>query len=227
MSYPAPFHRLVLIGSIYEETFNTSLSIIPVGGTIGLPHPDEVESALTTAIVQFWGGFSGTSAQITQRAVVTSYKLNLIGTDGRYFNDGPGNEVILSGTVGGGAFAPPAQLATVATLRTTADRGLASKGRMFLPACAGYQDVDTNGQAATSAATRVAGAVRQFFIDINAAYAAAQSGDEALGRVGVASDKGVGQFRQVTKVAVGRVPDTMRSRRGKLDEDPFETAALP
>lgn len=229
MAYPAPFHRLVLIGQLYDDIFNTSLSIVPTdGGVIGLPGVEEVEAGVTDAIEAFWGGVGGTFVQITQQAFITSYKLNAIGTDGKYASSGPGNEVLLgAGFPGSGAFSPPSQIATVVTLRTAAERGLASKGRMYLPACAGYVSMNADGQAATADATRVANATRQFFMDINAAYAAARSGDEALGRVGVASDKGAGMFRAVTNVAAGRVPDTMRSRRNKLDEDPFVSAALP
>jgi hypothetical protein len=41
----------------------------------------------------------------------------------------------------------------------------------------------------------------------------------------VASNAGAGRFEHVTELAVGRVPDTMRSRRSKLQED-YQSVAV-
>jgi hypothetical protein len=61
------------------------------------------------------------------------------------------------------------------------------------------------------------------FTVINGVYAAAESGDEARGVVGVASNIGSGTFRRVTHVTVGLVTDTVRSRRNKQLEAPIES----
>lgn len=230
MVYAAPFHRLVLMGTLFDDTFNTTLSIIrkPGTGTLDLPLPEDVLSGVRIAIEGFWSIMtSGGGAGIHGAALLTGFKLNQIGVDGKYTRPETTEYTWGSPRPGGGvAGTYPAQLATVATLRTDVPRGRGSKGRMFLPVCDGFGDVETDGRASTSAAQGVANAVRDFIVDINAAYAAAQSGDEYLGVVGVASNVGVGVSREVTSITVGRVTDTIRSRRNRQTEDP-QVAAIP
>lgn len=230
MSYPAPFHRLVLIGTLFNDIFNTSLSIIPRSGTgiIGLPPAADVLPAVAAIFQSRWStGGAGGGLGVHVNARLTSVKLNAIGTDGRYADDDTNEHIYTTPIPGGGSFNVPPQLATVVTLRTSAERGRASKGRMFLPVCEGFQLIETDGRAQASTATRVATATRTIFNEINAAYAAQVSGDEAIGRVGVASSIGAGTFREVTRVTVGRVTDTVRSRRNRQIEDPEEALLTP
>lgn len=225
MPYPGPFHRLVLMGDLYSDTFNTTLSIVPVSGTgtIGLPPPQDLLTPLESVISAFWaaGTVSG-GAAILPGARLTGFKLNSIGPDGRYTENETHEHTYSSPIPGGGLTVAPAQLATVVTIRTSADRGLASKGRMFLPVCDGFTSVGSDGRAAAGNALRVAQAVADWFEAINAVYVAQESGDEELGRVGVASDRSGGMFRTATRVTVGRVTDTVRSRRNRQIEDPEE-----
>lgn len=123
----------------------------------------------------------------------------------------------------------PAQLTVVATLQTALERGRGSKGRMFLPPTSTLLDsqLGTDGRIPASNADAYADGVRKLVVDLNAAYVGIQSGDEKVGKVGVASNAGTGSFRPVTEIRVGRVVDTMRSRRAKLIEDPQVSATIP
>lgn len=231
MVYARPFHRLVIAGDLFADTFNTTLSIIEKPGSegsMGLPLPTELLGGINLAIQDFWGTFpSGSGPGIHQAAIYKSFKLNLIGTDGKYMRDETTEYIAATPTPGGGQTGPfPAQLATVVTLRTAAERGRASKGRMFLPVCDGFGVVAADGRAAQAAAERVANATAALVADINAVYAAAVSGDESLGVVGVVSNIGTGTQREVTSITCGRVTDTIRSRRNKQIEAP-EEASLP
>jgi hypothetical protein len=225
MSYPAPFHRLVLMGNLYSDTFNTTLSIVRVSGsgTLDLPLPSEVLDGVKSAIEDYWSIATGAGGPgIHANALLTGFKLNQIGTDGKYTRPETTEYTWGAPRPGGGTGNYPAQLATVATIRTAIERGLASKGRMFLPVCNGFGTVATDGRATDAAATQVATATAGLFKKINDVYAAAKSGDEYLGKVGVASDKGAGAFQVATRVTVGKVTDTVRSRRNKQVEAPME-----
>lgn len=220
MGYPDQFHRLVIIGEAYGDTINTSLSIIPTafGGT---SEPSTaLVAAVFNAVTAWWTDGTGTGPRISVTHKMKGIKLNRIGTDGNYA-DAVTHEQYHDGTLPGGSYAsaPPAQLATVLTLRTAVERGHASKGRMYLPPVEGFTGPleAATGTATVINATRVATSGRNLILALHTAYAANGLG---AARVGVASDIGGGTFRQVTAVSVGRVPDTMRSRRSKLLEQP-------
>lgn len=229
MAYPSNFHRLVVIGSLYTDVFNFSLSIVPRAGTgfLGLP---AVSPTLLTAVagaVSTWfpkALGSGGVSPITS-AKLTSVKLNRIGTDGKYL-DAVTRENIYGAPIAGPSNAhPPAQLTLVATLQSAVPRGAASKGRFFLPPTAPIQEVGTDGRLTIAQATDHANGVKGLIDSLNAVYASAHTGDDALGRVGIASNSGGGQFREVVSVRIGRTVDTMRSRRNKIPED-YQSATI-
>lgn len=230
MVYPAPFHRLVIMGTLYADVFNTTLSIVPIPGTgtisMGLVTPTLLAD-VAAVVGAWWPGAGANQPHITQAARLTGIKLNLIGPDGRYLGPETMEHTYPAPIAGGVSTNPPPQLAVVATIRTAEPRGLASKGRMYLPPANGfYTPLATDGRASDVSALRVATAMTTLFDGINDVYNALPVTDAARGRVGVASDRLAGQFRVATEVSVGRVVDTMRSRRNKLDEAP-EFATIP
>lgn len=204
MAYPLEFLRLVAIGTLYgTETFSYSMSLIHAGGTT--PNaPDEVPVEIIDAFAEF----HATALLISQNAALTTLKLNLIGTDGRYVNpetvlyDYP---VPVQGAVGGG---PPPQIAMAVSLGTAAQRGRASRGRFYAPLPAAQVSV---GAIISDTSQGLWGAAAATLLDeINAAL--------VPWTVGVVSDLGAGAQRPVTHVRIGRALDTIRSRRSSLDE---------
>jgi hypothetical protein len=225
MSYPSSFHRLVLIGTQYSETFNTTLSIAMPTGDIG-PVNDTLLAAVGAWAADWWNDTGVNGPEVAVQAKLVSIKLNRIDVSGHYEDDTTKMMTFGSPISGAGPTSfRPAQLATVATLRTAAERGKASKGRMFLPVCTGYDTVDSTGRAGTVDAQRLATGVASGIIRLNTVYATAPSGSTGA-RVHVMSSVGSGAKRQVTRVSAGRVTDTMRSRRSSLIEDPQFSAAF-
>lgn len=229
MPYPSNFHRLVITGGLYSDTWATSLSLVPFGspGSMGAPLvTPALLASVAGAVNTFWSTGGGSNVGATGSATLKSIKLNRIGPDGKYVDPVTMEHIYPTPVVGGGATGHPPQLAVVVTLRTAVERGLASKGRMYLPSCTGFHQLQTDGRATTTDAQRVANAAASFAIQLNSIYGALPSTDESRLRVGVASNTRAGEFRTALSVTVGRVPDTMRSRRSKQIESPV-TAPVP
>lgn len=221
MAFPGRFHRLVVAGSVYDETFNFSLSIVPSDeGLVGLPPVDAALLAEVAGVVGSWFPLTGTSGVGFVSAVqLESIKLNDIGPDGHYVQDVTWEHVYPSPIAGTQAGTPAPQTTMVVSLLTAAERGLASKGRFYLPPIANQLLLQSDGRLLATTATSIANGAKALINSLNTAYADASTGDEAVGKVGVASDTRTGMFRVVTGVGVGRVVDTMRSRRGSLLEE--------
>lgn len=212
MTYPAPFLRLVVGGDIYapNEQFTWSMSLFdPAPGPT--PVPDEVPSAVADAVRVFH-----TTANITtQSAALRWIKLNQIGIDGRYTQDTTVRyDYPNPFPVGTAATIVPPQIALAVTLLTDSERGTASRGRFFVPLPA--RQPSSLGRLAESDALAYANAAAVMVNSINAAM------DPY--RVVIASDSGTGRFRTVTGVRVGRVLDTIRSRRRSFIEAPVEAS---
>lgn len=205
MAYPANFLRLVANGTLYTvERFSWSLSLIGNGVA-----PTEVPPAVISAVTAFHGGQQVTSVP----ARLTDIKLNLIGTDGRYVSQTDTVQHDLPTPVQGTSGARhPAQIAQAITLRTGVRRGLASNGRFYLPLPAG--ELATDGRVEPVNAELLAEAAQTLVESLNAAMDG--------WRVGVVSNVGAGAARPVTAVGVGRVLDTIRSRRSSIPEGHVE-----
>lgn len=224
MVYPAQFHRLVLIGNQFGDIFNTTLSIAKDGAGDMDHVSDTLLAAVAAAVADWWDDTGVNGPEVAGQAKLTSIKLNRIGTDGKYTAGSTMEHVYGTPIPGAGtsAFIPP-QLATVATLRTAVERGKASKGRMFLPVCNGFSVVASDGRATLANALRCAQGVASLIDRLNTIYNS-PPGVATPGHVAVMSNIGSGTTRTVTSVTVGRVTDTMRSRRSSLLEDPQSAA---
>lgn len=109
------------------------------------------------------------------------------------------------------------QLSLCVSLMTAASRGRASKGRYYPPTALAPGDLDTtNGVISTVAASYCATSNAQLIADLNAIGTAKVIVFSHIGQVG----------REVTGIRVGRVMDTIRSRRSALAEQ-YEVAPLP
>lgn len=223
MPYAGQFHRLVMFGTLFADTFNVTLSIAPTPGpNINAPTQALVD-ALASDIANWWdnalAAAPGNGLTINGNAVLTGIKLNRIGPDGKYVDPDTFEKILTTPVVGGGGSGNPPQLSLVSTLRGPDERGAAGKGRMYWPVSQlAAIGLDTTGRVAVASATQYAHGVATFIRLVNSRYAT--SGPPAV--AAIASKTGSGRFQVVTKVTVGRVPDTMRSRRNKQLEDPVE-----
>lgn len=225
MVYPGQFHRLVMFGTLYSDTFNVTLSIAPTPGpTIGAV-TQSLCDALATDIAGWWdnplAAAPGNGIAISGPAILTGIKLNRIGADGKYVDNETIERVLTTPVAGGGGGLPASQLTLASTLRGPDERGRAGKGRMYWPVSTlASGSLDASGRVPASAATQYAHGVATFIRLVNSRYSTAGVGAVAA----IASRAGTGRFQVVTKVTVGRVVDTMRSRRNKQLEDPSEAA---
>jgi hypothetical protein len=219
MAYPAPFHRLVLIGSLYSDIFNVTLSMVPgLSGTMPAVTTELAEDVRTFVEGWFNNPLSVSApfgCGFTDQAILTSIKLNRIGTDGHY-QDPVSVEVPTSEPFAGSSSNhPPAQLSVVATLRGAAPRALAGKGRMFLPPNHFSGAVGADGRITDANAQQYGDGVLALIYGLNDVYLT----NSINSVVGIASKTRTGAFQSVTEVTIGKTVDTMRSRRNKIPED--------
>jgi hypothetical protein len=225
MAYPSSFHRLVLIGTMYGvDVWNTTLSIVPSGGSAPAVSEELLADVADAVGLWFDKNIAGGGVGTTSSAPLTSIKLNRINTAGRY-QDAEVREHVYSAPISGsgGAAVMPAQVAVAVTLRGENERLRAGKGRMYFP----FNDysivLGTDGRIVQGNAAAMAQRFHQFLQNIAGVYI-----DSGVGLLpGIASKSGTGAFQVLSYVSVGRVPDTIRSRRSKLDEAPerFPAAA--
>jgi hypothetical protein len=217
MVYPTSLYRIVIGGTIFAETWNTSLAVAP--GFLDKPSDASILATVASATATWFTSVTTTGAKFTPRAALTSVKVNRINPSGHYQDDNAMTHVYPSPLIGGGTVSShPPQNAIVVTLRTAFDRGLANRGRMYLPMADGYNSLGTDGRAPVGDAVRMASSVSSLINNYNAAFLAWAGGGDA-GHVSVFSNVGSGAFHHVTAVKAGRVVDTMRSRRSSMVED--------
>lgn len=153
-------------------------------------------------------------------------KFNQIDANGHYVDQENTTQTIFSGggnlPAGTDGSDYPNQVALAITWTTAVNRGLASKGRLYIPTPiftlqGGVGISPLDAQSAADAA-------RQFIVNVNN-----QPGfDQANPLVAsVVSRVGAGTHRPITGVRVGRVLDTIRRRRSALQELPVVAAGGP
>jgi len=173
---------------------------------------EDWDQQLIVNLVETVRGFvSSTSANLRSDAAVSYLKANQVGREGKYVSTSNTNEIPMS--TGGrflGTF--PQQVALASTYRTSARRGLASRGRSFWPIATGY-DPSTGGVSATEQSA-LAGAVAGFLGRLGETFYA---GGFAL-QPCVMSNIGDGAVRRIERVEVGSRFDIQRRRDNAEDE---------
>jgi hypothetical protein len=227
--YAHRIHRYTVSGTCYgaAEIWSTSFYVGHVStdmGTVVQAVVDNVRTAWTTF-------FTSSDVKFSNKWQTTQIKCAQILEDG---STNLSNVVYapygtaISGNEAFNAFPPQVTLA--ATLENAGARGIASKGRMYLPGIA--QPLQANGTLAAADALKVANGFKTFLDAVNVAV----SGD---GRVILASQgrrvknaqgeyepvPGTAVNANVNRVRVGSVYDTQRRRRNDLVEV-YQTATL-
>jgi hypothetical protein len=206
MAYPKQFLRLAAIGTLYGgEAFTFTLSLISDAESTPVA-PSTVPDSVMTTLSTFWT----TTDAICAYARLVSVKLNLIGTDGKYVKNETVEKDYATAVVGSYQAYPAPQVALAITLDTDVRRGLAHLGRFYLPGVG--MPVSTDGRLSLANAQKVGNAAKLFVDKLNA------DSNLAGWTVGVTSNTREGRQLPVRTVRVGRVLDTIRSRRSSLDE---------
>lgn len=208
-----PHLRITAMGKLGTSNERFSWGVNLVKGTgAGLTRLNsglEGQAWFTDTVNDIQTFHSRALTRLSQQANLDSVKFAFIGADGLYDGDPFLYEFANLPGGGGGSF-PPFQIAVAVSL-VTARRGATGRGRFYLPLPVVAMDFSTGGMSVT---------------DQNAINQSAQQFLEGLGnepgfdvgdvRPAVISSRGYASI--VTGVRVGRVLDTIRSRRAQLDE---------
>lgn len=207
----APHVRVTAIGRTgvaSAERWSWSLNIGRAGGSLTIPDED-----LASDIAQDIKAFHlRPASRVCSRARLQEVKFAVIGADGKYTSD---PLIVGLGDIEGGD-ATTAQHATVtpqaalAVTLDTARRGPSGRGRFYLPMP--VLSLDEGLAAGVNDVNGIRDSVVQLLNAVNN-----QPGlDGSADRVVVASSKGYNT--PVDSVRVGRIIDTIRSRRTSLQE---------
>lgn len=212
-NYGRPFWRITYSGRLYSAE-RWSLSVAMLGA------PENAQEATQAhadaAINPFRVRMQPT---MTGHSVFEWVKVARVGADGLY---GDAESVVgvnaLAGSAGTGTGALMApQVSLAVTLRGSNPRAAAGNGRFYLPAPAVTPQSD--GRITTGAAQTIADAAAAFINDLNAAL----PGDVVI--IGPQTEKGrAPAYQRVDSVRVGRVLDTVRSRRSSFPEEYVDAA---
>jgi len=211
-SYPSNHWLLTMSGLLPGgEGWSMGLRLADTVPPINAAASQAVCDTYAAAVHTFWGGQSTTAAQ----AVLKTVKMNWLNTLGHYvFNSTSRVDYTDNAHGGGASIGYPNQVALAVTLGTAAGRGLAHQGRIFLP-LPGYPVDAGTGLIQLTTAQGIATVWGGFLDTLN--------GLDSNRRVTIFSGgtpkTPTGAAHKVTKVEVGRVLDTMRSRRRSLVED--------
>jgi hypothetical protein len=161
--------------------------------------------------LKWWAAIGTNYSSRTKQSFV---KANVIGLDGKYANKAESFRLDYPGQPGSAGLATmPSEVACVVTLLTAASRGLANKGRVYLPA-PGQGTQNTDGLISANFQTLVRDATAQLIRDVG--NAPGVDGAEGIGDVSVMSDVREGATRVVTGVRTDNLWDTQRRRGNKF-----------
>lgn len=230
MPFPKPHNVLQVFGAMqsgtYEDIWSMSLRIGHPGSSTGGVASAPTAAMLDDVAADLTKWWNSQSILFPGTVKMTGFKLNAVGVDGRYISDTAtvARSFGTSGLLGTGTTnSLPPQVTLALTLHTETARGLANKGRVFLPpfistVCqpGGVMSATNAQQAAGNFATLLTDLSNWPGID-----AAADPGD-----VVIASKVREGAMRKVTGVSAGNVLDTQRRRRNNYREARGTIAAV-
>jgi len=221
MSYPHKVAKVTLSGTMFggQEIWSTGFFM----GFEGQDAPTITDTGVSDISNAWQTFFTKTDSEISNKYQYTMCKVQMLGTDGKALPDTARYYSPVSAVNGGSTGqANPPQVALVATLANSLPRGLATKGRMFLPGvCVA---LDATGHISGLSTGAIATNLQTFFGTIM--NDADTPGRAVLASLGNVAQLRPGQIRHVTQVRVGNVYDTQRRRRNALNEA-YTTRPVP
>jgi len=206
MAYPSTHYLLSFGGTLKgEESWTMGLRIIGLGA-LDQNGEEAVLADYVAALESAWG----TQVVTGQGTRLTWAKLNQIGIDGKYTKSWTNlHEWDLPGVSAPGAGSmKPNQITMVVSLTTNTSRGLAHAGRLYFPAPGA--DIQADGRVSVAHQGDQLASAKAFIDTLNNA---------SDGSIIIASKVREGAQHTVTGVRIGRVLDTMRSRRSSMKEE--------
>lgn len=192
-----------------------------IGLSQGAPEPPSQQ--FVDGIRDLWETWFETPGHVHQSYTFTQVKAARLNIGGLY--DGSGVVTSNPATTVQGAYLGqmmPPQIALVATLVAGSGKGLAGKGRMYLPGVSG--GIDATGHLAQSFAQQMATNLATFFNGVNGLVS--NPGVVINASKGQKNFAGLGARNvPVNGIRVGNVYDTQRRRRNALAET-YSTAVV-
>jgi hypothetical protein len=187
--------------------------------TGALPTDAEADAALPGLVAALTAWLTVANSPFGYYVSLKWVKFNQIGANGRYTSPGVTRASYLDPApsavnTSSPVTVTPNQTALVVSLRTAQKRGKAHAGRLYAPALG--LNITNAGLASVAQCTVLSAATHALIVALNAAVP---------GPTDVSILSTTGEAHHVTNVAVGLVPDTMRSRRRSLAEAPYVTSA--
>lgn len=212
--------RVTLSGKMFSgnEIWQTGFFIGRASGPVA-PPTQAIADMIRDNFVLFW---KDAANGINTYTSLEEIKLAELDVNGKYVGE-PVVSHPATATAGGSPGVPlPPQVALVVTLVAGSGKGLAGKGRMYLPGV--NQQVDATGHIAGSYAQTLANNLRLLFSNINSQIPDPDGVVNASR--GHKASLGIGARNvPVNGIRVGTVYDTQRRRRNGLQEV-YATSAL-
>lgn len=221
MAFAHKINRVTIYGSSFggEEEWSTGFYMGEHDADADLP-----SQTLVDALGPLWQTFfTATTSYIGSAWKTAEIKIAQLGTDGKVIADTPVYYTYPTPITGGGTGPNfPPQVALVATLVGPQARGLASKGRMFLPGV--MSALDGNGRIADAQRASICTNLKTFLTAVNT-HAATDNVVMLASQGRKPPLLGDPVNHEVISVRVGNVYDTQRRRRNALAEA-YSTATL-
>ena len=214
MAYAYKVNRVTISGTSFGGEEEWSTGFFHGYETGDCEEPTEADC---TEIGGHWQTFfTTTSTKVNNNWKTTQIKMSTLNTDGstdldsvKYYN----YPTPISGAFSTNNYPP--QISLVGTMKSTLARGLASKGRMYLPGIGAT--VDTNGRIASTDSLAICTNLRLFLFECG--QIAGNNNVPVLASFGrTAPLIGAGVTKAIAAVQVGNVYDTQRRRRNALTE---------
>lgn len=221
MAYPHKVAKVTLSGTMFggQEIWSTGFFM----GFEGQDAPAITDTGVSDISNAWETFFKKTDSEISNKYQYTMCKVQMLATDGKAVPDTARYYSPVAAVNGGSpSQAMPPQIALVATLANSLPRGLATKGRMFLPGVNAL--VDATGHINSLTCGAIATNLQSFFGTIM--NDADTPGRAVLASTGNSLQLRPGEIRHVTQVRVGNVYDTQRRRRNALMEA-YTTRPVP
>jgi hypothetical protein len=181
--------------------------------------PFLVRSDLPAIAASCRTAWSSLASSINNNVRLTRTRVVSIGPDGKYNRDASGAYVLGDDTTeaaGGGTTIQPPQLALAVTLTTDRTDAL-GKGRFYLPSPV-IGTLASDLRMTATASNAVLANVKAYLAGVRGAFPATATTGVVVASGGSLAKAVPPQNRLVTGVRIGRVVDTMRSRRADLQE---------
>jgi hypothetical protein len=224
MVYQAPHNVLQILGSdvseaqpeIWSNTIRFSLgdggALVTDDAALLTALNDDIAADLTL----WWNALASSYSGNTK---LTGFKFNAVDINGRYIGSTTNERVFatpLTGAGGTSASRLPLHLSLAVTFHTNVERGLAARGRMYLPSMLSARS-DNSGRLDGTSAGFFADSTAQLLTNLGN-----WPGIDALsdgGTPAILSKVREGATRRISAVSIGDLWDSQRRRANALDEN--------